>query len=195
MFKPFRAPIARPDQVSGRFWICAWIALTLAKLPKVEVQHAIYYQARLGLDQDRCEHCGVYEHAAFQKKMQCPLCAIIVVPSNCPRLGFGLDQGSECFPDRGLLTMPALPYPRRVDMLCHMVCICVGQEPSYEGGGHGGENEASRTSQSAACNAREGCVMISCTRLADWPNRVYVSCDEEEDGYSAAAADGQTEKW
>jgi hypothetical protein len=37
--------------------------------------------------------------------------------------------------------------------------------------------------------------MISCTRLADWPNRVYVSCDEEEEGYSAAAADGKTEEW
>jgi hypothetical protein len=36
--------------------------------------------------------------------------------------------------------------------------------------------------------------MVSCAGLADWPNRIYVSCDKEENRYGAAAADGKTEK-
>lgn len=36
--------------------------------------------------------------------------------------------------------------------------------------------------------------MVPCTRLADGPYRVDVSCDEEEDGHSAAATDDETEE-
>lgn len=38
--------------------------------------------------------------------------------------------------------MPALPYPCRVYMLGHVVCVSVRKKPRYERGGHGREYEA-----------------------------------------------------
>jgi hypothetical protein len=90
--------------------------------------------------------------------------------------------------------MPALPDPGRVDMLCHVVSIRVGEEPGYKGRCHGWENEPSRPRQSAFRDAGKGRVMVSSARLANWPNRVYVAGDEEEECHGAATSDGETEE-
>jgi hypothetical protein len=171
------------------------VSLTLPELPEVEVQHGVDQHSRFGLDQDSREHCNVHEHTALQEQMQRPLRAIIVVPANCPRLRLGLDQRLECVPYRRLLAMPALPYPRRVDMLGHVVCVRVGEEPGNEGGRHSREYESSRTRQCASCNACKGRVMVARPRFADGSNRVYVSGDEKEYGDCAATADGESEEW
>jgi hypothetical protein len=126
--------------------------------------------------------------------MQRPLRAIVVVPANGPRLRLGLDQRAEGSPYRRLLAMPALADPRRIDMLGHVVCVRVGEEPGDECGHHGRKYESSRARQCASCNARKGRVMVAGARLADGPDRVYVSGDEEEDGDGAAAADGEAEE-
>jgi hypothetical protein len=122
------------------------------------------------------------------------LCAVIVVPTNRPCLRLRLDQRLQGLIDRGFLPMPALPYPRRIDMLRHVVCVRVGEKPGNESGQHGREYKSSRTRQRTSRNAREGRVIVPSARLAYWPNRVHVSGNEEEYGYSAATADGKTKE-
>lgn len=126
--------------------------------------------------------------------MQRPLRAVIVVPPNGPRLRLRLEQRLQGFINRGFLPMPALSYPGGIDMLRHVVCIRIREEPGYESGQHSREYESSRARQSTPRNAREGRVIVPCARLAYWANRVHVSGDEEEDGDSAATANGKTKK-
>lgn len=126
--------------------------------------------------------------------MQGPLRAVIVVPPNCPRFCLRLDQRPERLPDCGLLSMPALPYPGRVDMLRHVICVCVGEEPGDEGRDHGRQNKSPGARQSAPRNARKCGVMVPGARLADGPYGIHVSRDEEEYGDGAATTDGQAEE-
>jgi hypothetical protein len=79
-------------------------------------------------------------------------------------------------------------------MLGHMVCVRVRHEPGNEGSGHGGQKESPRACQSAPCQARKGCIIISRARLANRPNRIDVSRYEEEEGYSTAATHDETEE-
>jgi hypothetical protein len=126
--------------------------------------------------------------------MQRPLRAVVVVPPNCPCLCLRLDQRLQGLVDGGFLPMPALPYPRGIDMLRHVVCVRIGEEPCYEGGQHGREYKSSRTRQRTPRNAHEGRVIVSSARLAYWPDGVYVSGNEKEYRYCAATADGKTEE-
>jgi len=126
--------------------------------------------------------------------MQGPLGAVVVVPPNRPRFRLRLDQRPERLPDGGLLAMPALPNPGRVDMFGHVVCVCVGEEPCDEGRDHGGEDKSAGPGQSAPRNARKCGVMVPGARLADGPYGIDVSRDEEEYGDGTATADGKAEE-
>ena len=126
--------------------------------------------------------------------MQGPLCAVVLVPSNSPRLGLDLDQRLESLPERRLLSVPALANPGRINMLCHVVSVGVGHEPGHEGGCHGGQNQTTGASQGGAGNASKGCIVVAGTRLANGAYRVDVAGYEEEYGDGAAAAHGETEE-
>lgn len=168
--------------------------LTLAHLPKVQVEHGVDEQAGLGLDQDGGEHGGVDQHAALQEQVQGPLGAVVLVPANGPRLRLDLDQRLEGVPEGGLLAVPALADPGGIHVLGHVVCVGVGHEPCDKGGGHGGQDQAAGACQGGARNAREGSIVVAGARLADGADRVDVAGDEEEDGDGAAAADGEAEE-
>jgi hypothetical protein len=181
---------ARLDDMSG--WLCRM--LTLAHLPKVQVEHGVDQQAGLGLDQDGGKHGGVDQHAALQEQVQGPLGAVVLVPANGPRLRLDLDQRLEGVPEGRLLAVPALADPGRVHVLGHVVCVGVGHEPCDKGGGHGGQDQAAGACQGGARNACEGSIVVAGARLADGTDRVDVAGDEEEDGDGAAAADGEAEE-
>lgn len=168
--------------------------LTLAELPEVDVQHGVDQHARFRLDHDCGKHGRVDQHAALEKQVQRPLCAIVVVPANCPRLDLGLGQRLEGVPQRGFLPVPALAYPRGIDMLGHVVCVCVGEEPGQQGRDHGRQDQPSGAGKGAPRNAGEGRIVVSCARLADGADRVDVAGDEEEQGHGAAAADCEPEE-
>jgi hypothetical protein len=90
--------------------------------------------------------------------------------------------------------MPALPYPRRIDMLGHVVSVHVRDEPGNESRNHGGKNESPRARKGASCNAGKSRLMVTRARLANGSDRVHVSRNEEEDGHGAATTDGETEE-
>ena len=195
MFSPLRAPIASPVRVSRATPIARVdILLTLAHLPEIDVQHSVDQQARLGLDHDGRKHGRVDQHATLQEQVQGPLCTVVLVPPNRPRLRLDLDQRFEGLPQRRFLPVPALADPRRVDVLCHVVCVRVRHEPRNERRGHGGQDKAAGACQGGARNAGEGRIVVAGARLADGPDRVDVAGDEEEDGDGAAAADGEAEE-
>lgn len=126
--------------------------------------------------------------------MQGPLGAVVLVPANCPSLRLHLDQRRKGGPQRGLLPVPALADPGRVDVLGHVVCVGVGHEPGDKGGCHGGQDQSPGACQGRARNAREGGIVVAGARLADGPYGVDVAGDEEEYGDGAAAAHGEAEE-
>jgi hypothetical protein len=126
--------------------------------------------------------------------MQCPLCAIVVVPPNSPRLCLCLPQRLEGFPYGRLLSMPTLSYPGRIDVLGHVVRVCVREKPRNQGRHHRRQNEPPGARKGAPRYARKRRIMVPCARLADGPDRVDVSGDEEEEGNRAAAADAEAEE-
>lgn len=117
--------------------------LTLSKLPKKHIQRSVDDHAGFWLHQDGCKHGRIDEHATLEEQMQGPLRAVVLVPADCPRFHQDLGQRRDGAPYCRLLSVPALPYPRRIDVLGHVVCVRVREEPGDYGRGHGRQYEAS----------------------------------------------------
>ena len=142
ILRPFRAPMARPATVSmWRRRVLTSGCLTLSHLPEVEIQDGVDGESCLWLDEDRREHGHVHEHAPLEEEVECPLGAIVVVPANCPCLDFGAHQRLEGCPESRFLPVPALADPSRVDVLGHVVCVGVCEEPADGSRDHGGKYE------------------------------------------------------
>lgn len=72
--------------------------LTLSYLPKVGIQDCVNEKTRLGPDEDRGEHGRVYNECALEEEMQGPLCSVVFVPTDYPRLRLSLEQRLERHP-------------------------------------------------------------------------------------------------
>jgi hypothetical protein len=130
MFRPFRAPIARPGRVSIYVGSFLGKVLTFALLPEVQVEYAVYHEPRLRLDQNRRQHSRIHDHAPLKKEMQGPLRTIIVIPPNRPRLNLRPHQRLQRSPNRRFLAMPTLTNPSRIHVFRHVVRIYIRHEPA-----------------------------------------------------------------
>ena len=144
MLRPLMEPTVRSTVVSN----CAAPQPvpnihTFANLPEVGVHNSIHNETCFWSDQNRSKHGRVDQERALQEQMQCPLCAIVLVPASCPSLGLRHEERLEGHPQRRLLSVPTLPYPLRIDMLGHMVCVRIRHEPRNDCRSHGGENQPS----------------------------------------------------
>lgn len=168
--------------------------LTIAELPKVQVQDDVDGKSCLWFDQNGCKHCHVDQHAALQEQVQRPLRAVVVVPAYGPRLHLSSDQRVEGSPDGWFLSVPALSDPRRVDVLGHVVSVDIRHEPCKCRSDHGRKDQSARPSKRAFRYAVEGSISVASARTSNWANRIHISRDEEEQGHGRAAADCEAEE-
>lgn len=139
--------------------------LTFSYLPVVGIQDCVNEKTRLGPDKDCGEHGRVYKECALEKEMQRPLCSVIFVPADYPSLRLSLEERLERHPQRGFLAMPALSYPLGVDVLGHVVCVCLGQEPADYGSDHGRQDQSSGAGQGTTGDTVERCLVVAGARL------------------------------